>query len=225
MDHFSGGHFFVGGPKFCVDYCIGAQTIHLFLFNQNGQGFFLLDLISNVLQMNSQIVIVGLFILIAFGWEITDVDLSKDNKLIFLGGGILVTHTIIAYLTAFDDGEHHKYHDYGGFQGLALISIRFILYGIFLYGVVTTLPKVNAKVKGFLKALSAAGTLYMLTFPTLWFFSFIITAHLRNRLIVFGNLLAQLFAIIIMLNQFSKKGTRFYEVANKSKDILSGKDK
>ena len=52
---------------------IGAQSIHLFLYSQNGQGFFLLDLISNVLQMNSQIIVVGLLIIIAFGWEITDV--------------------------------------------------------------------------------------------------------------------------------------------------------
>ena len=153
------------------------------------------------------------------------VDITKDNKIIYLGGAVVTTHTLIAFLTAFDDGEHHKYHDYGGLQGLGLVSIRILLYIVFIYGIVTTLPKVHAKAKGLLKALSAAGTLYILTFPTLWIFSFIITAHLRNRLIVFGNLLAQLFAIVILLNQLSKKGTRFYEAANKSRDILSGKDK
>ena len=85
------------------------------------------------------------------------------------------------------------------------------------------LNRVPRKTQRFLKALSVAGTLYMLTFPVLWFFSFIITAYLRNRLIVFGNLLVQLFAIIIMLNQISKKGTRFREASAKAKNILGAR--
>mmetsp|Transcript_35648 Transcript_35648/g.41279 ORF Transcript_35648/g.41279 Transcript_35648/m.41279 type:complete len:273 (+) Transcript_35648:64-882(+) len=72
---------------------IVAQIIHMILYSQNGKGFFLLDLISTVLQMNSQITIVGILILIAFGWEIIDVDFTKDNKFMFLGGAIIVFHT------------------------------------------------------------------------------------------------------------------------------------
>ena len=138
--------------------------------------------------MNSQIIVVWLFILIAYGWEITDTDLSKSSiKYIILGGTIIALHTLVAYLTAFDDGEHHKYHDYGGFQGFAIIVIRIGLYITFIYGIVQTYERVPNKTQRFLKALSVAGTLYMLTFPTLWMLSFIITAHLRNRLIVQQN--------------------------------------
>lgn len=129
----------------------------------------------------------------------------------------------MAFLTAFDDGEHHKYHDFGGFQGFALSTIRVVLYVVFIYGIIVTIKVVPKKAKGFLKALSAAGTMYILAFPTLWFFSFIITAYLRNRLIVFGNLLAQLLAIVILLNQLSKKDTKFHKASAKSKEILHGK--
>ena len=203
---------------------IAAQTVHLVIYSYNGQGFFILDVLSTVLQMNSQIVTVGLLILIAYGWEITDTDLSKNNnKFIILGGATLFLNSIIAFLTAIDDGEHHKYHDYGGLQGLILVIIRICLYWVFMYGVIKTFKKVPRKTQRFLKALSASGTMYMLTFPILWIFSFIITAHLRNRLIVYGNLGVQLFAIIIMLNQISKKGTKFKEASAKSKIILGAK--
>lgn len=72
-----------------------AQTIHLFIYSYNGSGFFLLDVISTVLEMNSQFIIVGMLILIAFGWSITDVDIMKDTKYLVLGSITLVFHTMI----------------------------------------------------------------------------------------------------------------------------------
>ena len=118
---------------------IVSQTVHLVIYSYNGQGFFLLDVISTVLQMNSQIVTAGLLILIAYGWEITDTDLSKNNnKYIILGGTVWVLHTFIGFLTAIDDGEHHKYHDYGGIQGFSVVVIRIWLYLTFLYGIIKT---------------------------------------------------------------------------------------
>ena len=164
---------------------IGAQTIHLIVYSYNGLGFYILDVISTVLQMNSQIIVVGLLILIAYGWEITDADIYKDSKKYVIFGGIIWSlHTLMAYLTAFDDGEHHKYHDYSGMQGVGIIIIRICLYIAFINGVIKTHGKVPSKTQRFLKALSVAGTLYMLTFPALWLFSTVITAYLRNRLIV-----------------------------------------
>ena len=68
---------------------IGAQTIHLIVYSYNGLGFYILDVISTVLQMNSQIIVVGLLILIAYGWEITDTDIYKDSKKYVIFGGII----------------------------------------------------------------------------------------------------------------------------------------
>lgn len=62
-----------------------TQCIHLYIYSYNGSGFFLLDIASTVLQMNSQIVIVGCFIMIAYGWQITNVDIAENTKLIVLG--------------------------------------------------------------------------------------------------------------------------------------------
>ena len=45
-----------------------------------------------------------------------------------------------------------------------------------------------------------------------------------NTNTVYGNLGLQLFAIIIMQNQISKKGTKLKEAVAKSRDILNGKN-
>jgi len=90
-------------------------------------------------------------------------------------------------------------------------------------GVVTHISQVTDQAQSFLKAMSVAGTLYMLAFPVLWFISSIVPAYMRNRVIVFGNLIVQLFAIIIMLNQMAKKGTKFQELSKSSRDLLPKK--
>lgn len=200
-----------------------TQSIHLYIYSQNGSGFFLLDLASTVLQMNSQIIIVGMLIMIAYGWLITDTDISQNTTLMGLGVVVCLVQSCATFLTVIDDGAHHKYHDYGGWQGMILVVMRIILYVIFMVGVCRHLGKLKKKPNDFLKAMSVAGTLYMITFPILWFLSFVVAAQYRNRLIVFGNLIVQLFAIVILLNQLAKKGTKFHEASEDSRDIFPKK--
>lgn len=149
---------------------IGTQCIHLYIYAYNGSGFYLLDLVSTILQMNAQIIIIGSFIMISFGWQITDTDITANTKLIVLGCFVCVFQTCMTFLTVIDDGAHHKYHDYGGFQGFSLVVMRLMLWSIFVFGVLTHIGKIKKKAKPLLKALSVAGTIYMLAFPALWFF-------------------------------------------------------
>mmetsp|Transcript_25441 Transcript_25441/g.22604 ORF Transcript_25441/g.22604 Transcript_25441/m.22604 type:complete len:323 (-) Transcript_25441:22-990(-) len=199
---------------------IATQCIHLYVYTYNGSGFYLLDLASTFFQMNAQIVIIGLFVMIAYGWKITENDITKNTTLIIMGGVVCVIQSSMTFLTAIDDGAHHKYHDYGGFQGLILVILRLAIWIVFVYGILTTIKKVNRKGKPLLKALAVAGSLFMMAFPALWFLSFMVPAYLRNRLIVFGNLGVQLFAIIILLNQLLKRGTKFNEASEVSKNVF-----
>jgi len=199
---------------------IATQCIHLYIYSYNGSGFNLLDLASTVLQMNAQIILIGLFVMIAYGWKVTENDITQNTPLIVLGGVVCVVQSLTTFLTVVDDGAHHKYHDYGGFQGVILVFIRVVIWIVFVYGILTTIKKVKRQAKPLIKALSVAGSLYIMTFPGLWFFSFIVPAYLRNRLIVFGNLGVQLFSIIILLNQLMKRGSKYDEASKVSKKVL-----
>ena len=199
---------------------IATQCIHLYVYIYNGSGFYILDLASTVLQMNAQVIIVGLFTMIAFGWKVTDKDISKNTTLIFVGVFVCLVQSAMTFLTVIDDGAHHKYHDYGGFQGFILVLLRIFTWIIFVYGIVANIKKVKKKAKPLIKALSVAGSLYMMAFPFLWFLCYIIPAYMQNRVITFGNLGVQLFAIIILLNQLMKRGTKFREASEISKNVF-----
>lgn len=199
---------------------IGCQTVDIFIYAYNGSGFYLLDLSGTFFQMTAQVVIVGLFIMIAYGWKVTDVDIAENNTLVIIGGVVCVMQSGASFLTFIDDGAHHKYHDYGGFQGLLLIAIRVFTWIVFVYGLLQNFGKVNKRAKPLLKALAVAGSLYMMAFPGLWFLCFFVPGYLENRVIVVGNAVVQLFAIIILTNQLTKRGSKFDEASKPSKTVL-----
>mmetsp|Transcript_12568 Transcript_12568/g.12612 ORF Transcript_12568/g.12612 Transcript_12568/m.12612 type:complete len:268 (+) Transcript_12568:488-1291(+) len=199
---------------------IACTSIHLYVYAYNGSGFYLLDLSATFFQMTAQVVVVGLFTMIAHGWKITENDIAENTGLVVLGGVICVVQSLASYLTFLDDGAHHKYHDYGGYQGIIMVALRILTWIVFVYGIVKNIGKVNRKAKPLLKALSVAGSLYMMAFPGLWFLCYLIPGYLQNRVIVFGNLFIQLFSVIILINQLSKRDSKFSEASKISKKVL-----
>ena len=175
------------------------------------------------MEVMSQVSIVSLVLLIAFGWTITFKGLNEHEHYLILIGGTIIAHLIIAALTLIDNGKHHKYHDYEGFQGLLLIIIRLAIFGLFIYKVRELLKIAARKNVPFLKEFLLSTSLYMLAFPLLWFISYYLNPHRRLKFIEYGNLLIQMIAIKVLIDQLSKKGTKYYEVSLRSQGILPTK--
>ncbi len=62
---------------------LSALTLHLLLFSVNGYGFFPLYVLSIITQAGSGVFVVGLLILIAFGWTIVH-DQMEDVDIYFV---------------------------------------------------------------------------------------------------------------------------------------------
>jgi hypothetical protein len=199
------------------------RFIHLCDYWDDGYGFWPIDYISTIFQIASQVTIVSLIIMIAYGWTITYENLKDSDTYIVVGGFVFVVHIILAFLTIVDNGEHHKYHDFEGFQGLLLVFLRLGLYGIFLYGVKETFKVIPRKTADFMKGFVISCSLYMVAFPALWVLSYILNPHMRLKFIVFGNFIIQGLAILILINQLAKKGSKYYEASMRSKGILPNK--
>lgn len=138
-------------------------------------------------------------------------------------GAIFIIHIFITALTFIDNGEHHKYHDFEGIPGLLLILIRLGIFGFFLYTVKNTMAVVARKNIAFMKGFIISGSLYMLAFPFFWFISYMLNPHMRLKFIVFGNLTVQMVATIILMNQITKKGSKYYDASLRSQGILPNK--
>jgi len=108
-----------------------CSLIHLSVFEFDGEGVPTFDVLSTIFQVGSQVFIVTLLMLIAFGWTITYHSLPEKETITMFAIMTFVIHALIAGLTALDKNQYHKYHDYSGVQGLVLVILRFVLFGIF----------------------------------------------------------------------------------------------
>ena len=86
----------------------------------------------------SEITICILLIMIAQGWTIVYQDLNWDDNIEFylpIGSIVVAVHLVLAAMTYIDIDASHKYHDFAGIQGFALIIMKFCIFGYYLYSV------------------------------------------------------------------------------------------
>lgn len=165
---------------------------------------------------------IWLLMTISFGWTVTYRNMQETDVYILSAIFVVMIHLLIAALTYVDDAEHHKYHDFGGLQGIVLIVIRFITYAIFMYGISDTMTQAKEKQRQFLRSLRFSASLYFLSFPILWLLSFFVQPYVINRMVTFGTYMTQAFAAYWILQQFTQKGSNYYQASHKSKTILPG---
>ena len=208
---------------FCEFIQLSLAMVHLIVYWYDGDGFFLCDYLSTIFAILSQLCLVSLFIMIAYGWTITFNNLQEHDYFVLEIGAAFVIHIFVAALTFIDNGEHHKYHDFEGFQGLLLVTIRLGLCGFFLYKVQETQKVVARKNLPFMKGFTISAAIYMLAFPFFWIISYLLNPHMRLKFIVFGNMFTQMIAMIVLINQIAKKGSKYFEASMRSQGILPNK--
>ena len=111
--------------------------------------------------------------LMAFGWKINYYYLPEKDSILTFAILSFIMHALVAGLTALDKNQYHKYHDFSGVQGLILVIIRLILYGIFIFGINLSWKDIKRSREKFLRLFTVAGSFYILGFPILYFISFI----------------------------------------------------
>lgn len=87
-----------------------------------------------------------LLILLARGWKVRFHDIDSDDGLdiyIPLAAMIVLIEVMIAALTFVDVDASHKYHDFGGMQGIILVIMRMLIYTGFLICLLNTKEKVK----------------------------------------------------------------------------------
>jgi hypothetical protein len=202
---------------------LSLALVHLLVYWYDGDGFWLFDYLSTIFFVLSQVGIISLIMLIAYGWTITFNNLADHDYFMLELGANFIIHIFITALTFIDNGQHHKYHDFEGFQGLLLVLIRLGLFGFFLYKAQETKKVVARKNLPFMKGFTISASAYMLAFPVFWLISYLLNPHMRLKFIVYGNLFTQMIAMIILINQVTKKGSKYYEASMRSQGILPNK--
>lgn len=182
-----------------------------------------MEYIGTICEVLSQASIVTLITMISFGWTLTFEKLRSHENYIMIITLNLLSHFAIAALTIVDDGEHHKYHDYEGVQGFFLVLIRIGFFIVAMYKLRENMKVMPPKHTPFLKGFMISASLYILSFPVLYFISYLLNPHMRMKFVTFGNLFVQMTAMIILINQITKKHSKYYEASKMSQTVLPGK--
>lgn len=199
------------------------QLIHLSMYASNGKGVYILDVISTIQLIISQVTIAFLLCMIGWGWTITrkKLDMQDLDLTLPIAAFVVIIHFIAGALIFIDSDEHHKNHDYQGLQGLLLCIFRVCLYIAFLYGVKKTRCIVKDKRKLlFLKFLTISATLYFLSLPTYVFLCQFIEPYNQHAFILFATFFTQFIAYIILIQQFTGQKTIYYGASYKGEDVL-----
>mmetsp|Transcript_47357 Transcript_47357/g.34653 ORF Transcript_47357/g.34653 Transcript_47357/m.34653 type:complete len:276 (+) Transcript_47357:488-1315(+) len=199
------------------------QLVNEAIYSYNGKGFFLFEIISNVQQIASQIVMAFLLLMLAWGWTITKHKLDSNDLELALpvGGFVLLLNGVIGILLYLDNEESHKFHTYQGLQGILLCVFRLCIFGGFIFGVHYTKQNLKPKEKrDFLTMLMVVGSLYFLGLPvTVWLCGFVSPFNQQTLLHVcfFAKMF---FSYLILLYELTAEKSQYKKASYKSESIL-----
>lgn len=197
------------------------EILHLWIYESNGKGFFLFNLLNQIFDITSQFLITVIFILVAWGWTINYINLEEFEFFVPLLAFIGILHVLVVGLSRLTDDEFSKNHDYEGFAGYIIIIMRIGLYIYFKMGIVDSYKKARFKIKTFVIQFGVLGTVYFLCFPILIFItSSFVAIYVRHKVIMLGTLLLESIVIIILTRMFTNKGGDYYDASYKGKTLL-----
>merc|ERR1712146_767294 len=129
----------------------GLHTLHLWRYLSDGIGVQLLDLMSEVLFMLSQVVQTTLLIAIAMGYTLLP---SRGGRLVIVKWIALLSLFIHAALVSFgklQDESACKYHENEGAVGWVLLSVRLLLLIWFDFAAQASQQKGGLRLQNYLK--------------------------------------------------------------------------
>merc|ERR1711959_684066 len=147
---------------------MGAQalhTLHLQSYQSNGVGILLLDWLSEVLFMLSQVVQTSLLIAIAMGYTLLP---CRSGHMVIVKWIALFSFVIHAALVSFgklQDESACKYHENEGAIGWVLLSVRLMLLCWFDFAAQDSQRQGGLRLYSFLQRFRLAGALYFLAYP------------------------------------------------------------
>ncbi|CAG9319741.1 unnamed protein product [Blepharisma stoltei] len=193
-----------------------VSYFNLTIYESNGRGLGALDFIEQALILVSQLTITCLLIIIAEGWTIQYSDFPNAD--IYIPIILIVTflHLVVLGLGKISDDSSYKFSEYEGIAGLALIILRFCMFGWFLYNAkyLFSLTKAQKSIQ-FIYKFTVASSVYFLSMPILVIASKFFALYVRGKFIIGGTLFMQMATFLFLSIIFSTKG-EYYRISSMS---------
>ena len=139
-----------------------CDLAHSIKYRSDGQGMVVFDVIGTILDMLSECTMTLLLLMLANGWMTRYMKYDIDDGLeiyapLFML--VIMVHVMCGALSFIENDAHHKYHDFHGWVGYALIFIKLIIAGIFAYFAAYTNERIKKASRPFFNQILALGAL------------------------------------------------------------------
>ncbi|CAD8195723.1 unnamed protein product [Paramecium pentaurelia] len=198
----------------------GVNLLHLWVYSYNGEGVFVLHVVSVIVQVASQFSLTMILVMLSWGWQI---NFNKfDNFEIFLPLSLLIAffQLTIVGVGFIDYDAYYKDHSYEGWVGWLA---SFIFIGEFIYfinGLSNTYKKSNGAVQQFILMLGIYGGFYFISFPVLQTVNLIVARYLRHKVMEIGTITLRTAAILLLTHLFTSKKSIFAKISYDNKSFL-----
>jgi len=196
------------------------HTVHLFLFRADGSGLHILEVLSEILFVLSQMIQYLLLIVLALGYtlqrSIDDISLTTLLSV----GLVAIVHIVLVVIGKWHMSGPNRFHEYDGAQGWLVFFIRLALYVAFLASCQQTLQTTrNFKIQAFLKQFRLAGSLYLLAFPALFLLTKLFASYWQLTVLTSGMMAMQVSSNFWLASLFLRRGD-YFEVSSLSSSAL-----
>lgn len=208
-----------------------CETIHLYVYLQNGFGlrwkhsYIPLDFFAEILQGLSELIVAFVLIALSFGWTIAIPKLASSSFQAFyrfsgtsflcFTGMALIQVTLELLGRGYED-DFNQFHDFEHWPGYLLILFRLSQFGIFGYGVRSTLKYSNEDATtSFFYRLAIFGTLWFVTFPVMVVVSSFLPSYWRHSFVTGSAIFAQSLALMLLTKLMLSKG-QYYKISSMS---------
>lgn len=168
---------------------MALEVIHLRSYSQNGKGIQVCAVFATMFGFLADIATTINLLMMASGWTVTYLDMDWESLDIYLpmGAAVSAIHLVAGALIFVDDDGHHKFHDFAGYQGLALIVMKLVIFFYFLWTITTTKQEIPSKSQGFFFKFSIFAGVYLLSLPGSVLISYLYSPESRNFVITMGT--------------------------------------
>eukprot|EP00927_Polykrikos_kofoidii_P031008 TRINITY_DN26675_c0_g1_i1.p1 TRINITY_DN26675_c0_g1~~TRINITY_DN26675_c0_g1_i1.p1 ORF type:complete len:496 (-),score=59.80 TRINITY_DN26675_c0_g1_i1:163-1491(-) len=197
------------------------HTVHLFAYSYDGQGLKALEVLSEVLFMVSQVMQTSLLILIGLGYTLLQSKIGELDIIIPMCFMLGIIHILLVGFGKLRDDASYKYHENEGPVGWILMILRLLLYAWFLWAVGSSSSEGSAGVKRFYEKFRIAGSIYFLSYPSIFLLTKWFAPCSQYTVMSFGLMSMQMGSNIWLSTLFLTRGD-YYKVSTLSASDLPG---
>ena len=198
------------------------EFLHLWDYSSDGQGIKALNVIGQMAEILSQVILTSLLILIGLGYTLLHSTIGNLDIVIPIVFIVGIMHLLLVGFGKIKDDASYKFSENEGVVGWMLVGLRLVLLAWFLWATNATKKVAGMQMQHFLRKFEIAGALYFLAFPaTIVVAGFLFPQYARHRAVVIG-LFTMTFGGYIWLSKLFLGRGQYFKVSTLSSSFLPG---